>query len=101
MTTMPPLQRAALTGLLALWLAPLPAHADSQSSNSSSNCSGGLCTRLETYTREDDGRRRGWGVLETWREDQRRQLRRDRDDNDDDGPRRRRPRRDRDDDDDD
>lgn len=101
---MPPIRRAALTGLLALWLSPLPTEASSQSSNSSSNCSNGICTRLETFTRENDDRRRGWSARETWREGQRPGARRDRDDDDDDDddrPRRRRDRRDRDDDDDD
>jgi hypothetical protein len=76
---MPPIRRAAVTGLFALWLAPLAAMAESQSSNSSSNCSNGRCTRVESYTVEDRHGRRGWVTEERWREG--RQYRR-RDDDD-------------------
>ncbi len=46
----------------------LPAGADSQSSNSSSNCSNGRCSRVETYVEERDGRRWGYRDVQTWRE---------------------------------
>lgn len=95
---MGPIRRAAVTGLLAAWLAPLPAAADSQSSNSSSNCSDGRCSRLESLVIEDDRGRRGWVREDRWRE---RDARSRRDDDDDDDRRRRPRRRDRDDDDDD
>ena len=69
------IRRAAVTGLFALWLAPLSAGAGSQSSNSSSNCSNGRCTRVETVVIEDRHGRRGWVREEAWRE---RDLRSDR-----------------------
>ncbi|NKC32623.1 hypothetical protein [Falsiroseomonas selenitidurans] len=87
------IRRAAVTGLLAAWLAPLGALAESQSSNTSSNCSDGRCTRVESLLVEDERGRRGWTRVERWREDDdrsrredRRRLRRDRadDDRDDD-----------------
>ena len=62
------IQRAAVTGLFALWLAPLPALAGSQSSNSSSNCSDGRCTQVESFVADDDDGRRGWVRIEQWRE---------------------------------
>lgn len=76
---MPPIRRAAVTGLFALWLAPLAAMAESQSSNSSSNCSNGRCTRVESYSAEDRHGRRGWVAEERWREG-RQYRRRDHDD---------------------
>ena len=94
---MGPIRRAAMTGLLAAWLAPLPAAADSQSSNSSSNCSNGRCSRVESLTTEDQRGRRGWIRTERWREGDARSRR----DDDDDDDRRRPTRRGRDDDDDD
>ncbi|WP_372621660.1 hypothetical protein [Falsiroseomonas sp.] len=93
---MRPIRRAAVTGLFALWLAPLGAMAESQSSNSSTNCSNGDCTRVETRLIEDRNGRRGWTRVEHWREGQRwrreerggpywsPRLRRDRDRDDDD-----------------
>ncbi|HEV7268340.1 MAG TPA: hypothetical protein VGN83_26065 [Falsiroseomonas sp.] len=93
---MRPIRRAAVTGLFALWLAPLGAMAESQSSNSSTNCSNGHCTRVETRVVEDRDGRRGWTRVEEWREGRRwrreeapgpywsPRLRRDRD-RDDDG----------------
>jgi hypothetical protein len=99
-TTVKPIRRAAVTGLFALWLAPLPALAESQSSNSSSNCSNGRCSRVESYVIEDRSGREGWMRVERWREGQgwtgpragrdddrrapRNQPRRGRDDDDDD-----------------
>ena len=65
---MRPIRRAAVTGLFALWLAPLPALAGSQSSNSSSDCSNGHCTRVDSYVVEDRHGRRGWSRVEQWRE---------------------------------
>jgi hypothetical protein len=62
------IRRAAVTGLFALWLAPLGAQAGSQSSNSSSNCSNGHCTRVESRVTEDRRGRRGWVRHEAWRE---------------------------------
>jgi hypothetical protein len=49
-------------------LAGAPALADSQSSNSSSNCSNGRCTRVESFVTEDRYGRRGWVREERWRE---------------------------------
>jgi hypothetical protein len=60
------IRRAAVTGLLAAWLAPLPALAGSQSSNSSSNCSDGRCSRVESYVVEDRNGRAGWTRVERW-----------------------------------
>jgi hypothetical protein len=60
------IRRAAVTGLLAAWLAPLPALAESQSSNSSSNCSDGRCSRVESFRVEDDTGRRGFTRVERW-----------------------------------
>jgi hypothetical protein len=62
------IQRAAVTGLFALWLAPLPALAGSQSSNSSSNCSDGRCTQVESFVADDEHGRRGLVRIEQWRE---------------------------------
>lgn len=92
---------AALLGAgLAIGLLAAPARADSQSSNSASNCSNGRCTRVESLRLEDDhGRVRGWRHVEHWREgwreprwrhawpprdaERRDRHRRDRDDDDD------------------
>lgn len=54
-------------GVAAL-LAVAPAHAESQSSNTSTNCSNGYCTRLETRTIEDRYGRRGWQWFDAWHE---------------------------------
>ena len=86
------IRRAAVTGLFAIWLAPLSAGAESQSSNSSSDCSNGRCTRVESLMIEDRNGRRGWVRQETWRErdglgaalPERRQPPRGRDDDGDD-----------------
>jgi hypothetical protein len=55
---------------LAAGLAGLPAGAalaGSQSSNSSSNCSDGRCSHVESFVAEDDeGSRRGWRRIERW-----------------------------------
>jgi hypothetical protein len=75
-----PTERRRRATLLGLALAPgfalaaglaagSPATAESQSSNSSSNCSDGRCTRVETRLFEDDrGGVRGWRRVETWDE---------------------------------
>jgi hypothetical protein len=60
--------RAALLILATLAVAPIPALADSQSSNSSSNCSNGRCSRVESYSVEDRWGQRGWVREERWRE---------------------------------
>ncbi|WP_270937936.1 hypothetical protein [Falsiroseomonas oryzae] len=65
---MRPIRRAAVTGLMALWLAPLPALAGSQSSNSSSNCSDGHCSRVESFVVQDRYGRQGWVRQDHWRE---------------------------------
>jgi hypothetical protein len=89
------IRRAAVTGLFALWLAPLTADAGSQSSDSSSNCSNGRCTVVERFQVEDERGRGGWVRHEAWREgaargrravapDDRARRLRDRDDDDDD-----------------
>jgi len=62
------IRRAAVTGLFALWLAPLAAEAGSQSSDSSSNCSNGRCTVIERFRVDDDRGSRGWVRTESWRE---------------------------------
>ncbi|HWT10174.1 MAG TPA: hypothetical protein VN329_13485 [Roseomonas sp.] len=62
------IRRTAVTGLFALWLAPLSAMAESQSSNASSDCSNGRCTRVESLVIEDRNGRRGWVRQEGWRE---------------------------------
>jgi hypothetical protein len=57
--------------------------AGSQSSNSSSNCSNGRCSRVDTLVIEDGrGRTRGWQRVERWNErrDRIRRPYRDRDD---------------------
>jgi hypothetical protein len=60
-------------------LAASPAIAESQSSNSSSNCSNGRCTRVETRVIEDDrGGIRGWRRFEAWDERPRRHRRSER-----------------------
>lgn len=44
------------------------ARAGSQSSNSSSNCSGGRCTHVETYVHEDRRGSHGYTRVHRWRE---------------------------------
>lgn len=65
---MRPVRHAALAGLLALILVPMPAGAESQSSDSASNCSNGRCTRVDRLVIEDDRGRRGWVRHQAWRE---------------------------------
>jgi hypothetical protein len=62
------LRRLVLLGACALPIAPA-AMAESQSSDSSSNCSNGRCTRVDRYVVEDSSGRRGWVRREAWRED--------------------------------
>jgi hypothetical protein len=57
-----------LLAITPLLLAAPPALADSQSSNSSSNCSNGRCSRVETYVTQDRWGQRGWVREERWRE---------------------------------
>ncbi|WP_237214246.1 hypothetical protein [Falsiroseomonas oryziterrae] len=54
--------------LVPVLLAAPPALAGSQSSNSSSNCSNGRCSKVESYVVEDRYGRRGWVREERWRE---------------------------------
>jgi hypothetical protein len=57
-------------------LAVSPVMAGSQSSNSSSNCSNGRCSRVDTLVIEDGrGRIRGWQRVERWDERRRRSHR--------------------------
>ena len=69
--------RVVLFGLAsAASLAISPVMAGSQSSNSSSNCSNGRCSRIDTLVVEDSrGRIRGWQRVETWNERRGRSLR--------------------------
>jgi hypothetical protein len=62
--------RIVLFGLAAVAsLAISPAMAGSQSSNSSSNCSNGRCTRVDSLVIEDRrGRTRSWQRFEAWDE---------------------------------
>jgi hypothetical protein len=62
--------RFVLFGLaVAASLAVSPVMAGSQSSNSSSNCSNGRCSRIDTLVIEDGrGRIRGWQRIERWEE---------------------------------
>jgi hypothetical protein len=62
--------RIVLFGLAsAASLVVSPVMADSQSSNSSSNCSNGRCTRVDTLVIQDSrGRIRGWERVEAWDE---------------------------------
>jgi hypothetical protein len=79
--------RVVLFGVTsAASIAVSPVMAGSQSSNSSSNCSNGRCSRIDTLVIEDGrGRTRGWQRSETWKEQRDRPIRvrrpgRDRDD---------------------
>ena len=65
-------RRLVLLGACAVTLAAPAAMAESQSSDSSSNCSNGRCTRVDRYTVEDGAGRRGWVRREEWREDRER-----------------------------
>jgi hypothetical protein len=65
---MPSFRRLTLVAGLAATLAPLPAVAESQSSDSSSNCSNGRCTRVDRMVVEDRHGRRGWVQEQSWRE---------------------------------
>jgi hypothetical protein len=69
--------RLVLLGLAAAaGLAVAPAMAGSQSSNSSSNCSNGRCSRVDTLVIEDGrGRTRGWQRVERWDERRGRSIR--------------------------
>ena len=69
--------RLVLFGLAsAASLAISPVMAGSQSSNSSSNCSNGRCSRVDTLVVEDGrGRSRGWQRIETWEERRSRSVR--------------------------
>lgn len=60
---------ARTSALLFTLLAPLPGVAESQSSNSSSNCSNGRCSRVDSLFIEDGGRSRGYVREEHWREE--------------------------------
>lgn len=53
---------------IALLVFATPALADSQSSNSSSNCSNGRCTNVETYSEQSGRHRWGYTRVERWRE---------------------------------
>ncbi|MBR1187462.1 hypothetical protein JQ634_14990 [Bradyrhizobium sp. AUGA SZCCT0240] len=69
--------RIVLFGLAsAASLAVSPVMAGSQSSNSSSNCSNGRCSRVDTLVIEDGrGRSRGWQRTEAWEERRSRSIR--------------------------
>ena len=75
--------RIVFLGLVsAASFAIFPAMAASQSSNSSSNCSGGRCSRVDSLVIESDrGQIRSWQRLQTW--DERRHWNRVRPDRDD------------------
>jgi hypothetical protein len=68
---MPRFRRLTLVAGLAVTLAPLPAAAESQSSDSSSNCSNGRCSRVDRLVIEDRHGRRGWVQEQRWRESDR------------------------------
>lgn len=73
------LRGGAFTALGAMVLArTAPAAAESQSSDSNSDCSNGRCRRVDRLTIEDERGRRGYVRTERWREG-----RRDREDDDD------------------
>lgn len=73
------LRGGAFAALGAMVLArPMPAVAESQSSDSNSDCSNGRCRRVDRLTIEDERGRRGYVRTERWREG-----RRDREDDDD------------------
>jgi len=78
---MPDRNRRALSvvifGLVSVAsLAVSPVMAGSQSSNSSSNCSNGRCSRVDTLVIEDGrGRSRGWQRIEAWEERRGRSVR--------------------------
>jgi hypothetical protein len=85
-------RRLLILGACALPFAPRPVAAESQSSDSSSDCSNGRCTRVDRHTVEDRNGRRTTVRRESWREDDdggrrgqvTRGRRRDDDDDDDD-----------------
>jgi hypothetical protein len=69
--------RVVLFGLAsAASLAVSPVMSGSQSSNSSSNCSNGRCSRIDTLVIEDGrGRIRGWQRFKAWEERRDRSIR--------------------------
>ena len=69
--------RVVIFGLAsAASLAVSPVMAGNQSSNSSSNCSNGRCSRIDTLVIEDGrGRSRGWQRIEAWEERRGRSIR--------------------------
>jgi hypothetical protein len=62
--------------VMAVLAAASPAAAGSQSSNSSTNCSNGHCTRVESLVIEDRWGRRGYVRRNQWHEHGRRHERR-------------------------
>jgi hypothetical protein len=58
----------SLLGLALVVLLATPATAGSQSSNTWSNCSNGICTRTDTLVIEDRYGRRGWTRTDVWDE---------------------------------
>ena len=63
------LLHCATLGLgLSLTIMVSSAYAGSQSSNSSSNCSNGRCTRVDTYSEQDKRGSWGWTRHESWYE---------------------------------
>jgi hypothetical protein len=63
----------------SLVLAPTAALADSQSANSSSNCSNGRCSRVDSVVIQDRWGHWGWVREQSWRERGERRDRQDRD----------------------
>ncbi|MBR0671066.1 hypothetical protein [Neoroseomonas soli] len=53
------IRRAAVTGLFAIWLAPLSAGVQGQPAGASSNCANGPATQVESLAAEGRGSRRG------------------------------------------
>jgi hypothetical protein len=66
---MSPFPRLVFLATAMILAPPPPAGVGSQSSDSSSNCSNGRCTRVDRSTVEDRHGRRGWVREQRWRED--------------------------------
>ncbi|CAH0192023.1 hypothetical protein [Roseomonas sp. CECT 9278] len=65
---MPLTRRLTLIAAVVVTIAPTPAVSGSQSSDSSSNCSNGRCTRVDRMMIDDRYGRRGWVREQSWRE---------------------------------
>lgn len=63
------IRRAAVTGLFAIWLAPLSAGAQGQSASATTGYANGPATQVQSIVAESRGGRRGWDEQDAAREE--------------------------------